>query len=128
MILLDTCGLIALQDGGRDFSESTRILLEAPRSEVFISAISAFEIGQKHRSGRLVLPLHPDAWFSAMIKHHHLRELPVTSAIVLSATELPLLHKDPFDRLIIATAIAHHLQILTLDRIIPTYPDVETLW
>ncbi len=128
MILLDTCGLIALQDGGRDLCEPTRILLEAPRSEVFISAISAFEIGQKHRSGKLILPLRPDAWFSAMLKQHHIRELPVTSAIALTATELPLHHRDPFDRLIIATAIEHHLQILTSDRIIPTYPDVEAIW
>jgi len=128
MILLDTCGLIALQDSGRALSEATRILLEAPGSQVFISAISAFEIGQKHNSGKLILPQVPAIWFPAMLRQHHVRELPVTSSISLTASALPLLHKDPFDRLIIATAKEHGLQILTSDQMIPTYPDLITLW
>ncbi len=128
MILLDTCGLIALQDSGRALSEVSRILLEAPGSQVFISAISAFEIGQKHNSGKLILPRAPAIWFPAMLRQHHVHELPVTSAISLTASALPLLHKDPFDRLIIATAQEHNLQILTSDLIIPTYPGVTTLW
>lgn len=128
MILLDTCGLVALQDGGRALSEAARILLEAPGSEVFISAISAFEIGQKHNAGKLILPVDPAVWFPAMLRQHQVRELPITSSICLTASALPLLHKDPFDRLIIATAREHGLQILTSDQVIPTYPGVLTLW
>jgi PIN domain nuclease of toxin-antitoxin system len=128
MILLDTCGLLALQDGGQALSESSRIQLEAPGSRVFISAISAFEIGQKHASGKLILLKPPAIWFPAMVRQHHLEELPVTSSIALTATSLPPLHKDPFDRLIIATALEHRLQILTSDAILPTYPGITTLW
>ncbi|MDZ4287878.1 MAG: type II toxin-antitoxin system VapC family toxin [Prosthecobacter sp.] len=127
-LLLDTCGLLALQNGGRELSEAARLQLEAPGSEVWISAISAFEIGQKHAGGKLILPCDPDAWFQAMLKHHQVREIPVTSAIGIRAAGLPLLHKDPFDRLIIATAQEHGLEILTSDRTISTYPGITTLW
>ena len=128
MILLDTCGLLALQEGGRDLSEAARALLEAPDSEVFVSAISAFEIGQKHGAGKLILQQAPSAWFPAMLKHHQLVELPVSAGICTAATELPPLHKDPFDRIIIATALAKKLSILTSDKIIPTYAGVRVLW
>lgn len=128
MILLDTCGLLALQDGGKALSKAAHTRLEAPGSEVYVSAISAFEIGQKHASGKLLLKQPLGIWFPAMLKHHQLIELPVTSATCTAATALPLLHKDPFDRLIIATALAQGLEILTSDQIIPTYPGIKTLW
>ena len=128
MILLDTCGLLALQTGGRDFSEEARALLEAPGSEVFVSAITAFEIGQKHASGKLIMNEPPATWFPAMLRQHHLGELPLTSSIGLAAAALPQIHRDPFDRILIATAIARNLTILTSDRIIPTYPGIKTLW
>lgn len=63
-----------------------------------------------------------------MLQQHHVEEIPVTSTICLSAVALPPLHKDPFDRIIVATAQKRHLTILTSDRIIPTYPDTTTLW
>lgn len=128
MILLDTCGLLALQNGGQAFSETARVRLEAPGSQVFVSAISAFEIGQKHRAGKLTLQCKLSVWFPAMLKHHRLAELPVTSEICISATALPPIHRDPFDRIIIATALQEQLEILTTDKIIPTYPKVKVLW
>lgn len=128
MILLDTCALLALADGGTQFSDFTRRRLETPGTRVFVSAISAFEIGQKHRSGKIQLKLPPAEWFPAMLRHHQVDELPVSAALALAATGLPAIHRDPFDRLVIATALAHHLKIVTSDRIIPTYPGVETLW
>lgn len=128
MILLDTCGLLTLQNGGRELSDIARIRLEAPGSEVFVSAISAFEIAQKSRSGKLALKQTPCEWFPAMLKHHHLVEIPVTSSICLGATALPPLHRDPFDRIIIATAMELRLEILTSDKTIPTYPGIRILW
>ncbi len=128
MILLDTCGLLALQNGGKALSPEARSRLEAPGSRVFISAISAFEIGQKQAAGKLTLPCEPDAWFQGMLKQHQVEEIPVTSTTCFAATSLPPIHKDPFDRIIIATAHQHRHTILTSDQIIPTYPDTPTLW
>lgn len=128
VILLDTCGLLELQNGGQTLSETARAQLEAPGSEVFVSAISAFEIGQKYSAGKLTLQQAPSVWFSAMLKHHQLVELPMTSSIATAATALPPIHKDPFDRIIIATALEKQLVILTSDKTIATYPGIRVLW
>lgn len=126
--LLDTCALLALQNGGKEFSRKTRTILEAPNSKVFISSISAFEVGQKAASGKLTLPRDLSDWFPAMLKQHFLTEIPVTSSIAAAATTLPPIHRDPFDRIIIATAIESKLTIITSDRTIPTYPGILTQW
>jgi PIN domain nuclease of toxin-antitoxin system len=128
MILVDTCGLLALQDGSKAFSARACQQLEEPGSKAYVSAITAFEIGQKHASGKLLLPIPPQEWFEAMLRQHRIEELPVTSAIGSAAAALPFIHRDPFDRIVIATAMAHHLTILTSDRTIPEYPGVETVW
>ena len=126
--LLDTCALLAIHHGGAAFSKKVRVLLEAPGSLVFVSAITAFEIGQKHATDKLSLPCELSRWFHAVLTQHALSELPLTSALCISAASLPPLHKDPFDRLIIATALLHRLPIITSDKIIPTYPRIKTLW
>ncbi len=126
--LLDTCGLLAVQGGGIALSQHVRELLEAPGSEVRVSVISAFEIGQKLAAGKLALPCELARWFPAILLQHTLRELPLTSSICIAAAGLPSIHKDPVDRLIIASALEFQLPIITSDRTIATYPGVITLW
>lgn len=126
--LLDTCALLALSEGGKHFSPMVRQRLEVPGSVVYVSAISAFEIGQKASAGKLTLPCPLTQWFAAMLQHHELTELPVSSSISITATSLPTLHKDPFDRLIIAAAIEKNLTIITSDQTIQKYPEITTLW
>jgi PIN domain nuclease of toxin-antitoxin system len=128
VILLDTCGLLALQEGGQELSPETRAQLEAPGVRVFVSAITALEIGLKHAAGKLQLPLAPQDWFEAMLSHYRVEETPVTAVIAFAASALPPIHKDPFDRIIIATAQIHGCALLTSDRIIPTYPKVRVIW
>jgi PIN domain nuclease of toxin-antitoxin system len=57
-----------------------------------------------------------------------LLELPVSSVIAARATLLPAIHRDPFDRLLIATAQAHRLRLLTPDPTITKHPNPETFW
>lgn len=128
MILLDTCALLTLQSGGKTFSPTTRALLDTTNTRTFVSAITAFEIGQKYAAGKLHMTQEPAAWFDAMVSFYMLDVLPITATIALRATTLPQIHRDPFDRIIIATALEHSLTILTSDRIIPTYPTVNTIW
>lgn len=126
--LLDTCAVLALLDGGKCFSKKVRAMLEAPASRVHVSAISALEIGQKHAAGKLTLPYPLERWFPAFLLQHTLEELSVTSSICITATGLPLIHKDPFDRIIIASALEFQLPMITSDRTIATYPGIKTLW
>jgi PIN domain nuclease of toxin-antitoxin system len=71
---------------------------------VHISAVSGFEIGVKYRAGKLVLPALPAEWLKVVLDHHRIGVIPLDLPICVTATELPMLHRDPYDRLIIATA------------------------
>lgn len=124
-VLLDSCALIALSNGALP-PDSSAALAAAPRA--YASVVSIWELAIKHAGGKLTLSHPPHFWFMEMCEEHRLIEVALTSAEVCSAAALPLLHKDPFDRSIIATALARELTILTSDRTIPTYPGVRTLW
>ncbi|MCC6872672.1 MAG: hypothetical protein IT378_00070, partial [Sandaracinaceae bacterium] len=63
MFLLDTCALLWLASGDRALSKAAREAIGAPNAPLFVSAISAFEIGIKERRGALALPLAADRWY-----------------------------------------------------------------
>ncbi len=128
MLLLDTCTLLWLVGDQGRLSQRARHLLAEHRGLLFVSAISAFEIGIKHRRGGLTLPMAPDEWFEAALGFHGLGEIPVGSRIAARSTQLPPLHADPADRIIVASAQAHGFTILTPDELIRAYPEVETAW
>ena len=119
--LLDTCALLAIQDGGTAFSKKVRSLLEAPGSIVMVSAISAFEIGQKIASGKLALPCTLGHWFQSMLRQHALTEIQITSSICIAAAALPVRHKDPFDRILVAQARTEAMVLLTADTTVAAY-------
>ena len=128
MFLLDTCALLWLASGDRALSKAAREAIGAPNAPLFVSAISAFEIGIKERRGALALPLAADRWYVRALAHHGGEEIAVDSAIALRSTRLPPLHADPCDRIIVATALRDHLAVLTPDALIRRYPGVTTLW
>ena len=103
-------------------------LLRGAQTACFVSAISALEVGQKAAARKVFLPKPVDEWFAAMAQRHQLQELPVTSLIAARATLLPAIHRDPFDRVLIATAQQHHLTLLTPDSTIAKYPNLGIAW
>ena len=128
MILLDTCVLLWLAGEPSAISPTAVKLLRSGQTACFVSAISALEVGQKAAARKVFLPKPVDEWFAAMVQRHQLQELPVTSLIAARATLLPAIHRDPFDRLLIATAQQHHLTLLTPDTIIAKYPNLNIAW
>ena len=114
MMLLDTCALLWLSEGSTRLSKHARQRLAAA-TLVYVSAISAFEVGLKHRSGKLALPLPPAEWFAGVVDHHALTVQGLDWDICMAATLLPDLHRDPCDRFIIATARKLGLPVLTAD-------------
>jgi PIN domain nuclease of toxin-antitoxin system len=114
LMLLDTCALLWLAEDAKELSAAARQQIESS-TVVYVSAISAFEIGLKHRVGKLVLPVPPGEWFRRIVEHHGLAVLPLGWEVCLAATELPPLHKDPCDRFIIATAKLRRLRVVTAD-------------
>jgi PIN domain nuclease of toxin-antitoxin system len=128
MILLDTCVLLWLAADTTAISARATALIRGSPNAVFVSAISAFEVGQKAAAGKLTLPQPVDAWFAGMAQWHGLQEIPVSGVIAARATLLAAIHRDPFDRLLIATAREHRLQLLTPDPTIARYPGVDVRW
>ena len=93
-----------------------------------LAAAIDFEIGIKHRRGALDLPLPPADWIARALEHHRVQEIPVEWRVAERSTSLPLLHRDPADRIIIATALVTGVSILTPDSQISQYPDVTVVW
>lgn len=119
-MILDTCALLWLAQGGGKLSASALKQIQA-EPVVHVSAISGFEIGIKHRKGKLTLPASLDKWFAAIIDHHDLSVLPLGLEACIRATELPPIHNDPCDRMIIATALMGRHSVVTQDPVFKEY-------
>ncbi|MCF7853705.1 MAG: type II toxin-antitoxin system VapC family toxin [Candidatus Pacebacteria bacterium] len=128
MILLDTCALLWPNEARSRFPQKALDVLEQNADALAISAISLFEIGVKVKRGKLILPLRTDKWYRSLAHLYGLVEISISADIAALATDLPDIHRDPFDRLLIATALTRRLPILTADRIIPQYPQVQVVW
>jgi PIN domain nuclease of toxin-antitoxin system len=124
-VLLDTCALLALADGGLP-RRAAGALRKAP--EAFVSVVSPWEVAMKAAGGKLRLMEPPVQWFLGLAERYELREVPLDATVACAAAALPLFHRDPFDRVIVALAQAHGLTVLTSDENIRKYAGVKTLW
>jgi PIN domain nuclease of toxin-antitoxin system len=125
-LLLDTCTFLWLAGGGR-LSSTASQAIAAPANDVFLSAVSAWEIVTKHQRGRLPLPEPPDQLIRTERTLRGLAALPFDEEAACQGIRLPWLHRDPFDRMLIAQAIAHGLAIVTPDPLITQYP-IRVVW
>lgn len=129
MILLDTCTLLWLSEKPpRLPGPIIDLIRNTPLGHRYISAISAFEIGVKHNQRKLKLPESPQAWFNATITQRGLNVLYITDRIAFRAAGLPAIHKDPADRIIIATAMEYDLTVITADPVFRKYKGVKVKW
>jgi PIN domain nuclease of toxin-antitoxin system len=90
--------------------------------EVFLSPVSVWEIAIKQTAGKLGGP----ADLAEQVRDMGFRELPITHAHAIVAGRLPLHHRDPFDRMLVAQAMVEGLTVATRDADIQRY-DVDTL-
>ena len=126
MYLLDTCAFLWLVKKDSRISPVVLNILKG-YDEVYISQATFWEIAIKKTTGKL--DLEQDSFeLEALCTAEEIKILPLQMAYFESIQRLPLIHKDPFDRIIMATAIEEHLIILTCDSEIVKYEDVKTLW
>jgi PIN domain nuclease of toxin-antitoxin system len=125
-ILLDTCTFLWLAGGGSLSHEATDVI-RTPANEVFLSAASVWEIVTKFERGRLPLPASPERLIPDARRVRGVTALAFDETSALQGRRLPWLHRDPFDRMLIAQAIAHGLAIVTPDPLIGQYP-VRVIW
>ena len=125
--LLDTHTFLWWNLDDPQLSEKVRDFISDGRNEIFFSAASAWEIAIKAAKGRLKLPESPDRYVANRIRHHRFSALPIEVSHALQVFELPQIHTDPFDRLLIAQSQMEGMPILTADPEIAHYP-VEIIW
>ncbi len=124
-VLLDTCALLALAVGNLP-SRAASALKTAEEAKV--SSVVPWEVALKVAGGKLRLEEPPRQWFLGLSERYGLREVPLDAQTACAAAALPFIHKDPFDRILVALAEAQALVILTSDDSIAKYPGVKTLW
>jgi PIN domain nuclease of toxin-antitoxin system len=124
-VLLDACALIALGRGTLPRA-AARAIARAPEADV--SSVSVWEIALKTAAGKLRLKDSPTHWFAELAEHHGLREIPLDARTACAAATLPPVHRDPFDRVLVALAHSAGLTIITSDQHIASYTGVTTIW
>ena len=113
-LLLDTCAFLWLGMGGGKLSENAKMQISLT-PHLYVSTITAWEIMRKFNDGGIKLPEVPDLFMKRVCEHFFVDELPLTRGIMFSSASLPMIHKDPADRFIIATALSHNLAVVTGD-------------
>jgi PIN domain nuclease of toxin-antitoxin system len=91
---------------------------------VGVSAVSCFELALAHRRKRLELPLALPDWFAYALEGSQIELFPLTREISAQAVALSEIHRDPFDRIIIATAIAFDAALASVDGHFSAYPEL----
>ena len=114
-LLLDTHIIVWAASETEALGPRVAALLSDRGHELWMSAVSAWELAMLAERGRLKLRPDPERWLAAAVAGLGLREAPLTSAIALASRRLVLPTRDPADRFIAATAAAHECSLVTAD-------------
>lgn len=126
-LLLDTATFLFVCLEPRRLSQHAAAVFADPANDTYLSVVSAYEIATKHALGKLPLPDAPSNYVRTQRTRRRVTSLPLSEAAALAAGALPPVHRDPFDRLLIAQAITHGLTILTPDAALSRY-NVSVTW
>jgi PIN domain nuclease of toxin-antitoxin system len=125
--LLDTVVWLWSLNSPERISDEGRRVLERGEEEIYLSAVTPWEISIKMRLGRLDFPGSPAQLVPRFMAKQSLRPLSVNHRHAAKVYDLPAHHADPFDRMLIAQALIEDLVILTSDRVFRKYP-ANLLW
>ena len=115
MLLLDTHVFLWYITADSKLPTPFRVAIQDTSNEVFLSAVSVWEAVIKHGLGKLPLPSAPAEYLPQQRAAHGISALPVDEGAMSHLAALTPLHRDPFDRLLVAQAIQHGLTIVTVD-------------
>ena len=109
--------------------KARQLITKMPPEQRAIASISIWEFAMMVTRGRIELTISPDEWLDYAINKIGLTILELNSKIALESCNLPgNFHKDPADRIIVATARIHNMTLITKDQKIIDYPYVEAVW
>ncbi len=121
ILLLDTHLLLWAAGQPDRLSQEARRMIAAPRNELCFSAASLWEITIKRGLGRPDFRVDPNLLRRGLVENGY-AELPITSDHAMATAHLPPIHKDPFDRVLVAQAESEGALLLTTDEIVARYP------
>jgi PIN domain nuclease of toxin-antitoxin system len=119
---LDTHVFLWFISGDKRLPLGFRRAICGAENEVYLSVVSLWEVIVKHQLGRLPLPAPPHTYLPQQRERHLIRSLAMDEASVARLADLPALHRDPFDRMLVCQAIEHGLQVATVDDAVRAYP------
>ncbi len=132
MIVIDTHILVWWVSGDKALSaKATKAIKDTLNNddEVIVSSISAWEISMLINKDRLILSMDVESWLDEVVQIDGVRFMPVDNEISIKSTMLPgEFHKDPADRMIVATARKLAVPLVTADEKIREYQHVKTIW
>ena len=131
MITLDTHALIWWLNGDKLLSASALKSINAAMKSgnIYVSAMSAWEVAMLVKAERLVIAMPVNEWIEKVDRLPFITFVPVTNEIALDSVNLPGdFHKDPADRIIVSTARFYNSTLITSDKKILDYPHVKTRW
>jgi len=131
VIVLDTHALVWWVTGDAELSKKAKAVIEREQDsgEIIVSAISVWEIAMLVEKGRLILSMDVSSWLATVAEIERVKFLPVDMVIANKSVALPgEFHKDPADRMIVATSRKLAVPIVTKDEKIRSYPHVKTIW
>ncbi len=120
-LLLDTHLLIWAAGQPEQLSSAARSLLADPQNELLFSSASLWEITIKHGLEREDFRVDPHILRRGLLDNGY-SELPITSEHAVAIDGLPSIHKDPFDRILIAQSIVEGIALITADPLVAKYP------
>jgi PIN domain nuclease of toxin-antitoxin system len=121
-LLLDTHVFLWYISADPQLPVAFRDAIRDPANEVYLSVASVWEAVIKYALGKLPLPDAPAEYLPRQRQAHRIATLPVEEAALAHLASLPPLHRDPFDRILIAQALQHGLQLVTVDDAVRAYP------
>jgi PIN domain nuclease of toxin-antitoxin system len=123
-VLLDTHALLWWK-AGAELLSSTAAASIADARQVLVSPITCWEVGMLVGEGRVQLDRPVGDWVADLMSEDGVGEAPLTPAVAVTAAQLPDLHGDPADRLIVASALARRVPVVTKDRLLHAYADTS---
>jgi len=121
-LLLDTHAFLWWVADDERLSPRAAALIAEPSNEVLVSAATAWEVVVKSALGRVEVPTPVDRFLTAQIEANAFIPLPIHMRHALGLAALPQIHRDPFDRILVAQAVAEDLTIVSRDRVMDGYP------
>ena len=126
-LLLDTCTFIWLVSDPGQLSQAATDAIDDAANELSLSDATLWEICLKWQLGKIGLPAPPRTWVEQQGDRWGVQRVAIQRSHLYRVSELPLHHKDPFDRLLVAQSIEQGLTLVTPDPEIQRYP-AAVLW